>query len=143
MNIVMLRGNVGQDAEIRTTNGGDKVANIRLATSEKWTDKLGEAHERTDWHTVVAWGWLADLVDERVRQGTELFVRGSIQVRAFEHQGQKRTAVEIKAIELAVIERRDSGHQAATRGGDDRQAPDAGRDDDRRAPSGSSPGRRW
>ena len=142
MNLVMLRGNVSQDPEVRTTSGGSVVANIRLAMSQKYTDREGEQRERTDWVTVVAWAGLAELVRDRVHQGSELFVRGELRGRSWEQEdGTKRSVTEVNAAELAVIEGRPRGdRQRGASGGDDRRHGSSGRDDGRR--QGSNRGRR-
>ncbi len=74
---VILIGNVGIDPEIRTTEGGVKVARIRLATTERLFDRqANEAKEHTEWHTITLWRGLADVVDKYVRKGTQIYVEG-------------------------------------------------------------------
>ena len=74
VNKVILIGNVGIDPEIRTTEGGVKVARIRLATTERLFDRqANEAKEHTEWHTITLWRGLADVVDKYVRKGTQIY----------------------------------------------------------------------
>ena len=82
VNKVILIGNVGIDPEIRTTEGGVKVARIRLATTERLFDRqANEAKEHTEWHTITLWRGLADVVDKYVRKGTQIYVEGRLRTR--------------------------------------------------------------
>src|SRR5690554_263035 len=74
LNKAMLIGNVGADPEVRTTAAGTRVASISLATHRRWTDGAGQAHEKTDWHRIIAWDRLADVVERFVKRGDRLFV---------------------------------------------------------------------
>jgi single-strand DNA-binding protein len=82
LNEVRLIGNVGADPEIRGTQGGDKVASIRLATSERWKDRqTGEKKERTEWHSIVVFGPLVQVVEQYVKKGSKLFIGGQLRTR--------------------------------------------------------------
>ena len=124
--------------EVRETQNS-RVANIRLAVSQRFTDSQGEARERTDWITVVAWGGLAELVQDRVKKGTEIFVRGELRARSWEQEGKKRTALEVNAAEIGVIAPRPRDHggdrQRGSTGRDDRRGGSTGRDDGRQRQS--------
>lgn len=86
-NKVELIGRLGQDPEVRTTSNGTKVANISLATSERWKDKQsGETKEQTEWHRVVLWGALADLAEQYLRKGSEVLLVGKLQTRKWQDQ---------------------------------------------------------
>lgn len=89
MNEANLMGNVGADPEIKTTKSGKKFANFSLATSEKWTDKAtGEKKEATTWHRCVVWNeHLVPIVEQYVRKGSRLFVRGQITIREWHKDG--------------------------------------------------------
>lgn len=80
LNSVQLIGNLGRDPEVRTMQSGSKVANLRIATSESWT-KDGERQERTEWHSVVIWGKLAEIAERFCRKGSKVYVRGQLQTR--------------------------------------------------------------
>ena len=113
LNKVMLIGNVGQDPEVRyldgnNGNGGNaKVATIRLATSERYRDRNGEQRENTEWHSVVAWRNLADLAENFIRKGTQIYVEGKIRSREYTDQtGTKRYRTEIIADSIQLLGRR-------------------------------------
>jgi len=113
LNKVMLIGNVGQDPEVRyldgnNGNGGNaKVATIRLATSERYRDRNGEQRENTEWHSVVAWRNLADLAENFIRKGTQIYVEGKIRSREYTDQtGAKRYRTEIIADSIQLLGRR-------------------------------------
>lgn len=84
MNRVELIGNVGKDPEIKTLESGMKVANFSIATSETFKDKQGEKQTNTEWHNIVIWGKLADVVEKYVKKGDKLFVAGKIKTRKHE-----------------------------------------------------------
>ncbi len=107
----MLIGNVGQDPEVRyldsNTAGGNKVAQFNLATTERYRDRAGELREITEWHTIVAWRGLADVIEKFVKKGTQLFVEGRIRTRSWEDQnGNKRYVTEILADNIQLLGRR-------------------------------------
>lgn len=105
LNKVMLIGNAGKDPEINLTPSGVKVAQFRIATSETWKDKDGALQEHTDWHTIIAWRGLADVVERLVRRGSRLYVEGKIQSRSFDDRdGNKRYVTEIIAENLLVLD---------------------------------------
>ena len=91
LNEVSLIGNLGADPEIRLTQAGRKVANFSLATSEQWTDKeTGERREKTEWHRVVIFAeGLAGVVEQYVKKGSKLFVRGKLRTRKWQGQDGK------------------------------------------------------
>jgi single-strand DNA-binding protein len=105
LNKVMLIGNVGKDPEVHFTPSGVKVAQMRLATSETWKDKDGAVQEHTDWHTIIAWRGLADVVERLVKRGSRLYVEGKIQSRSFDDRdGNKKYVTEIIADSLLVLD---------------------------------------
>lgn len=107
LNKVLLIGNVGKDPEIRHLQGGEAVATITLATSERFRDRGGESRERTEWHTVIAWRQLADLAQNYIRKGSQIFVEGKIRSRSWDDQnGQKHYVTEIQADTIQLLGRR-------------------------------------
>lgn len=87
INKVILLGNLGQDPEVRYMPNGGAVANITLATSESWRDKItGEKKERTEWHRVVLFGKVAEVAGEYLRKGSQVYVEGSLQTRKWTDQ---------------------------------------------------------
>src|SRR5690554_2777014 len=96
VNKVILIGNVGGDPEVRYMPNGNAVANVTLATSDSWKDKqTGQQQERTEWHRVVFFGRLAEIVGEYVRKGSKLYIEGRLQTREWEKDGVKRYTTEI------------------------------------------------
>lgn len=120
INKVILVGNVGIDPEVRTTESGTKVARVRLATTERVFDRqANEAKEYTEWHTVVLWRGLADVVDRFVHKGSQLYIEGSLRTREWtDRDNQKRYSTEIVANEMKLLGRREGGQQG---GQSDRQ----------------------
>ena len=108
LNKVLLIGNVGKDPEIRHLQGGASVATITLATSERYKDRNGETRELTEWHTINAWRQLADLAENYIRKGSQIYVEGRIRTRSWDDQnGQKRYATEIQADVIQLLGRRN------------------------------------
>ena len=131
LNKVMLIGNVGKDPEVNFTPSGVKVAQFRMATSETWKDKDGAVQGQTDWHTIIAWRGLADVVERLVRRGSRLYVEGKIQSRSFDDRdGHKRYVTEIIAENLLLLDAKrpeqsnnhaetEQGTGSSTAGGDE------------------------
>lgn len=104
LNKAMIIGRLGQDPEVRTTQGGTKVATLSIATSEKWKGKDGQKQERTEWHRVVAWGRTAEIAQEYLKKGSQVYIEGPIQTREWEDKdGVKRYTTEIKALQLTML----------------------------------------
>ncbi|UAW98116.1 single-stranded DNA-binding protein [Halopseudomonas nanhaiensis] len=96
VNKVILIGNVGGDPEVRYLPNGNAVANVTLATSDSWKDKqTGQQQERTEWHRVVFFGRIAEVVGEYVRKGSKMYIEGRLQTREWEKDGVKRYTTEI------------------------------------------------
>jgi len=107
VNKVILIGNVGQDPETKHMPSGGAVSNITLATSDSWKDKnTGQPQEKTEWHRVVFFNRLAEIVNEYVKKGSKLYIEGSLRTRSWEQDGVKRYATEIVANEMQML---DSG----------------------------------
>jgi single-strand DNA-binding protein len=97
VNKVILVGRVGQDPEIRYTSSGDPVINLSLATSETWKNKAGEKQEATEWHRVNFFGKPAEIINQYVRKGSQLYVEGKIKSKKYtDKQGIERSAFEIQ-----------------------------------------------
>lgn len=109
LNKVLLIGNVGKDPEVRHLESGASVATITLATSERFKDRNGEMKETTEWHSIVAWRNLADLAENYIRKGSQIFVEGRIRSRSWDDQnGQKHYVTEIEASNIQLLGRRDT-----------------------------------
>ena len=110
VNKVILVGNLGANPEMRSTQGGQSVANLRLATTERWTDKNGQKQEQTEWHRVVAWGKLAEICGQYLVKGRQIYVEGRIRTRQWQdQQGQKRFTTEIVAQVIQMLGNRTEG----------------------------------
>ena len=97
VNKVILVGNVGQDPEVRYMPNGNAVANVTVATSESWKDAQGVQQDKTEWHRVVVFGKLAEIVGEYVRKGTQVYFEGKLETRKWKDQsGQDRYSTEVK-----------------------------------------------
>lgn len=105
LNKAMLIGRLGQDPDIRYTQNNTAVANLSLATSQRYKDKQGEWKETTEWHRVVAWDKLAEIAEEYLGKGSQIYVEGPIQTRKWEDkQGNDRYTTEIKALTITMLD---------------------------------------
>ena len=112
LNKVMIIGHVGQDPEVRYTGNatnGTKVATLRVATSERYKDKDGNLKEITEWHSIVCWRQLADIVEKYVKKGTQVYVEGKLQTRNWEDNGVKRYSTDIIAHSLQLLGKKEGG----------------------------------
>jgi len=105
INKVIVLGNLGTDPEHKVLPSGGSVTNISVATSEKWTDKqTGQTQERTEWHRIVFFGRLAEIVAEYLRKGSKIYVEGSLRTRKWQAQdGSDRYTTEIVAKEMQML----------------------------------------
>jgi single-strand DNA-binding protein len=105
LNKAMIIGRLGADPEVRFTQANTAVASFSVATSEKYKDKNGEMVENTEWHKVVAWGRLAEICQEFIRKGSQIYVEGPIQTRSWDDKdGVKRYTTEIKALVIQMLD---------------------------------------
>lgn len=96
LNKVMLIGRIGKDPELKTIPSGKVMMNLTLATSEKYKDKSGNKQEKTEWHKVVLWEKLADIVAKYCQKGSRIYVEGSLQTREWkDKEGNRRFTTEI------------------------------------------------
>jgi single-strand DNA-binding protein len=137
VNKVFLLGNVGKDPEIRSTAGGNMVANFTLATSDRFQDPQGNWQDRTEWHTLVAFKRTAEIVRDYVKKGSKLFIEGKIQTRSWEDKDTKakRYRTEIIVNDLSLLSAREDGggysrsSSASNAAVNEDQRPPAGQDD--------------
>lgn len=110
INKVIIIGNLGKDPDIRYMPNGQAVANISVATSESWKDKnTGEQQKKTEWHRVVFFRRLAEIVGEYLKKGSKIYVEGKLQTRKWQdNQGQDRYTTEIIANEMQMLDTRNS-----------------------------------
>lgn len=102
INRVFLLGNLGADPELRYTQGGQAVLNIRLATTESYLDKDKQRKERTDWHSVTMWGKRGEALGKILAKGSTILVEGAIRTSSYEKDGQKRYKTEINATNVVL-----------------------------------------
>ncbi|BBE19077.1 single-stranded DNA-binding protein [Aquipluma nitroreducens] len=107
VNKVILVGNVGRDPEIRHLDKGVAVARFSLATTENYTSKTGEKVSNTEWHNVVAWRGLAEVVEKYVKKGSQLYIEGRLRTRDYDKDGVKHYATEINADTMQLLGRRE------------------------------------
>jgi single-strand DNA-binding protein len=131
VNKVILIGRLGADPEVRYTQDGMMVTNLRIATNEYRKDKSGERVDRTEWHRVVAFGKLAEICGNYLSKGRLVFIEGSLRTRQWEDkEGNKRSTTEILANNMQMLESKGGGREehAANGGmppfGGGEQAPD-------------------
>jgi single-strand DNA-binding protein len=113
VNKVILVGNLGRDPEVKYTASGVPVAKFSLATNERFKDRQGQWQDRTEWHNVVAWQRLAEIVGEFVREGSKLYVEGELQTSTWEDKqnGGKRYRTEVVARDIVLLGSRDNGQE--------------------------------
>ncbi|MEZ5572874.1 MAG: single-stranded DNA-binding protein [Halioglobus sp.] len=121
INKVILVGNLGNDPEIRYTQGGAAITNISIATSETWKDKqTGQPQERTEWHRVVFFNRLAEIAGEYLRKGSKVYVEGSLRTRKWQDkEGQDRYTTEIVGNEMQMLDTRGAGQSGGAQAPDD------------------------
>ncbi len=113
VNKVILIGNLGRDPEVRYTPNGLAVANIAIATTESWKDKqTNETQERTEWHRVVFYARLAEIVGEYLRKGSKIFIEGRLQTRKWQDKttNQDRYTTEVIADSMQMLDGKGSGN---------------------------------
>ncbi len=116
LNKAMIIGNVTRDPDVRTTGGGQQVALFSVATNRTWTDPSGQKKEQVEFHSIVAWRKLAEIIGQYVKKGAKIFVEGRLQTRSWDDpSGQKKYRTEIVAENVIMLDRKQgTGPSAAT-----------------------------
>jgi single-strand DNA-binding protein len=111
VNKVILIGNLGKDPEVKYTQGGMPVAKFSIATNERFKDKDGQWQDRTEWHNIVAFQRLAEIVGEYLKKGGKCFIEGSLRTSSWDDKetGQKKYKTEIIANDLVLLSGRGEG----------------------------------
>jgi single-strand DNA-binding protein len=113
VNKVILIGNLGDDPVLNTTSSGVNVVNINLATSESWNNAEGEKQERTEWHRLVFWRKIAEIVAQYAHKGSKLYIEGSLRTRKWEDkEGVEKYTTEIVVEEMNLLDPAPSNGQA-------------------------------
>jgi len=103
-NKVQLIGHVGNDPEIKTFDGGKKLAKLNVATNESYKNEKGEKVEETQWHSLIAWGKTADIIEKYVVKGKEIAIEGKLTHRSYEDKnGEKRYITDVVANEILLL----------------------------------------
>ena len=111
INKVILLGNLGADPELRTTAGGDAVATISIATSDSWKDKNpGEEQQKTEWHRVVFFRRMAEVVGQYLKKGSSVYIEGQLQTNSYEDKntGEKKFSTQIVARDMQMLGSRNN-----------------------------------
>ncbi len=104
VNKVILLGNLGKDPEVRVFEGGTKKASFTLATGETFLDKSGQRQDRTEWHNVVFWGNIVDVIEKYLKKGSQIYIEGRITSRSYDDkEGQKRYITEILGQNMTLL----------------------------------------
>lgn len=104
VNKAIVLGNLGQDPEARSTSSGQMVVNLSLATNRSWTGRDGQRKEETEWHRIVAFGKLAEIIEQYLKKGDQAYFEGRLQTRSWEDKsGEKRYTTEIVAQEMVML----------------------------------------
>ncbi len=128
VNKAIILGNLGADPEMRYTPSGQAVTSLRVATTEKFKDKSGEQQSRTEWHSIVLWGRLAEIARDYLKKGNPVYIEGRIQTRTYDDKdGIKRYKTEIVGQSMQLLGSRGGG------------APEQGHTETPEAPEPSMP----
>jgi len=117
VNKVILIGNLGKDPEVKYTPSGTAIARFSLATNERFKDKSGEWQDRTEWHNIVAWQRLAEIVGEYVKKGSKVYIEGRLQTSSWDDKesGQKKYRTEVIVNDLVLLSGRGEGEESGGR----------------------------
>ncbi len=116
LNRVTLFGNLGADPELRFTQGGEAVLNLRLATTESYLDKSKERKELTEWHNVVIWGKRAEALSKILGKGSSVLIEGGLRTSSYEKDGVKVYKTEVKASEVIIAGSKGTARPVAGNG---------------------------
>lgn len=125
LNKVMIIGHLGRDPEMRYTPSGRPVTTFSVATSRSWHSADGERHEETEWFNVVAWGSLAEICNQYLRKGQQVYIEGRLQTRRWEDtEGNKHFTTELVSKEMIMLgERRDISSTYVSKPGEEEEFP--------------------
>ena len=141
LNRVYLMGNLGQNPELRTTQGGQSVLSMRMATNERYKNNDGEWVDRAEWHSIVVWGKRAEALSKILSKGSPLLIEGRLQTRKWEDKdGNTRYTTEIVAREVLLQGRKGDGNGPPPPGDEDYDGTGGGSSDDHGGGGGSSNG---
>lgn len=138
INKVILVGNLGNDPDVKYSQGGAAITTISVATSESWTDKQGQKQERTEWHRVKFFGRLAEIAGEYLKKGRQVYIEGSLRTDKYTGKdGVERYSTDIIANEMQMLGGPPGGERGADRGGERGGSRPSGGNERNAAASGS------
>jgi single-strand DNA-binding protein len=118
LNKAMIIGNVGSDPEVRTIPNGARVAQFSVATGRRWTDKSGQQQEKTEWHRIVVWDRLVEIIERYVKKGDRIYVEGEIEYRQYQDKDNvTKYITEIRARDVVLLGGRREGEGGGGGGG--------------------------
>lgn len=124
VNKVILIGNLGRDPEMRYTGSGTAVANLSLATTERYKDKNGEQQENTEWHKLVAWARLAEICGEYLRKGSQIYVEGKLKTEKWQdNEGKDRWTTKVVMSQMQMLGNAGQGGGGSGGGSWDQSQP--------------------
>ncbi|GIV96184.1 MAG: single-stranded DNA-binding protein [Herpetosiphonaceae bacterium] len=137
LNKVMIIGRLGTDPEMRYTPSGSPVTTFRVAAGRQWKDANGEAHEETEWFSIVVWNKLAEICNQYLSKGSRVYIEGRLQTRSWDdaQTGEKRYRTEVIANDMIILDSKggregaSGGDYGRSYGGQGYAAPDIGDDD--------------
>jgi len=104
MNKVILIGRLGADPELKYTANGKAYVRFNLATSERWKDAERNKQERTEWHKIIAWGKLAEIMGEYLKKGSQVYLEGKLQTRSWEKEDEKRYTTQVVVDSMEMLD---------------------------------------
>ncbi|MDP1698970.1 MAG: single-stranded DNA-binding protein [Xanthomonadaceae bacterium] len=138
INKVILVGNLGNDPDVKYSQGGAAITTISVATSESWTDKQGQKQERTEWHRVKFFGRLAEIAGEYLKKGRQVYIEGSLRTDKYTGKdGVERYSTDIIANEMQMLGGTPGGERSAERGAERSGGRPSGGNERNAAASGS------
>lgn len=124
LNKVMLIGRLGKDPEVRLMQNENQVCNFTVATSEQWNDKAsGQKQEKTEWHSCVVFGKLAEVCGQYLTKGSQVYVEGKLQTRSWEQDGITRYKTEINISDMQMLDSKKAAGKEPVNGHESYQPP--------------------
>lgn len=130
VNKVILVATLGTDPDLKYTQSGTAVCNLRMATNQVFKDKSGQRQEKTEWHRVTVWGQQAEACGKYLAKGRSVYVEGRLETRSWEKDGEKRYSTEVVAEKVVFLGGGERGHRPQEPRGQSGEDPPASGDDD-------------
>ena len=112
VNKVTILGRLGQDPELKYTPSSVAVCSLSVATSSSYTDNAGQKHEKTEWHKIIVWNKMAEICNQYLKKGSQVYIEGKLQTRSWDDkEGQKRHTTEIISSNVTFVDSANNNHQ--------------------------------